>query len=123
MSVLVCVTGQKSCERLIAAGARLADESDGRLLVMHVAHVGEHVLGYRNEPEALEYLLEVSVRYGADMFVKKSDDVVGAIESEAKERGVDTLVAGRAVNYSGWDLLDELRGRLPGVTFEILGPQ
>ena len=31
------------------------------------------------------------------------------------------LVAGRAANYSGWDLLDELRPRLPDVRFEIQG--
>ena len=78
------------------------------------------MLGYKNEPEALEYLLNCSVSHGADMSVKKSDDVVGAIEAEAKARGVRFIVAGRASNYSGWDLLDELRGRLPGVEFEIL---
>ena len=120
MSVLVCVTGQKSCERLIVAGAELARREKCPLAVMHVARSGAGVLGYRNEPEALEYLLNCSVRHGADMSVKKSDDVVGAIEAEAKARNVRFIVAGRASNYSGWDLLDELRGRLPDVEFEIL---
>ncbi len=120
MSVLVCVTGQKSCERLIVAGAELARREGVPLVVMHVARTGGGVLGYRNEPEALEYLLGCSVSHGADMFVKKSDDVVGAIESEARARKAAILVAGRAAGYSGWDLLDELQGRLPGVRFEIL---
>ena len=121
MSVLVCVTGQKSCERLIVAGAEIARaEREYPLTVLHVARIGGNVMGFVNEPEALEYLLGCSVSHGADMFVKKSDDVVGAIESEARARKAAILVAGRAAGYSGWDLLDELQGRLPGVRFEIL---
>lgn len=121
MSVLVCVTGQKSCERLIVIGARLAEKEKQPLVVMHVARAGDHVLGYKNEAEALEYLLGISQQYKADMLVKKSDDVVSAIENEARERDARVLVAGRAANYSGWDLLDELRPRLPDVRFEIQG--
>ena len=120
MKVLVCVTGQRSCERLIVTGAELAGREGGRLVVMHVARSGSNVLGYRNEPQALEYLLQVSTAHGADMLVKKSDDVVGAIEAEARELGAEVIVAGRAANYSGWDLLDELQGRLPDVQLEIL---
>lgn len=123
MSILVCVTGQKSCERLIVTGAELARERREPLVVMHVARVGNNVLGYRNEPEALEYLLKKSVEHGADMFVRKSDDVTGAIEREARDRQASVIVAGRAFNYSGWDLLDELKGRLPGVDFEILSAE
>jgi hypothetical protein len=44
-----------------------------------------------------------------------------AIEEEAKRLHADVIVAGRAVNYGGWDLLDELKLRLPGVRFEIIG--
>ena len=121
MSVLVCVTGQKSCERLIVIGAQLAAQEKQPLIAMHVARSGDRMLGYRNEAEALEYLFGISRQYNADMFVKKSDDVVSAIEQEAKDRQVTVLVAGRAPNYSGWDLLDELRGRLPDVRFEIQG--
>lgn len=121
MSVLVCVTGQKSCERLIVTGAEIAARERVPLVVMHVVRTGGNVLGYANEGEALEYLLGVSMKHGADMFVKKSDDVVSAIEAEARQQGARFIVAGRAANYAGWDLLDELRGRLPGVAFEILG--
>ena len=119
-SVLVCVTGQMSCERLIVAGAEIAKREDRPLAVMHVARAGSGMLGYKNEPEALEYLLKCSVTHGADMLVRKSDDVIGTIEAEARNRDVKVIVAGRAVNYGGWDLLDELKLRLPDVRFEIL---
>lgn len=121
MSILVCVTGQKSCERLIVTGAGLAARENEPLIVLHVARKGNNVLGYANEPQALEYLLGISVAHGADMRMHKSDEVLDTIEQEAKACGASTIVAGRAANYSGWDMLDELKARLPGVNFEILG--
>ena len=120
MSVLVCVTGQKSCERLIVAGAEIARKENVPLNVLHVVRPGGNVLGFVNEPAALEYLLGVSVEHGASMYVRRSDDVIGSIEYAAKNEGVQALVAGRAANYNGWDLLDELKLRLPGVRFVII---
>lgn len=43
-SVLVCVTDQKRCERLIVAGAELAEEIGARLVVLHVARPGGKML-------------------------------------------------------------------------------
>ena len=120
MSVLVCVTGQKNCERLIVAGARIAREEGLPLNVLHVVQSGGSVLGFVNEPEALEYLLKVSVEHGASMYVRRSDDVISSIEYAAKKAHSRVLVVGRAANYSGHDLLDELQQRLPGVRFEIM---
>ena len=120
--VLVCVTGQKTCERLITEGGRLAKELDAELSVVHVARKGTGLLGGAvAEAEALEYLFKVSTEHGADMTVRKAKDVVDAIEAEARRLNARVLVAGRAANYSGWDLLDELKGRLPDVDFEIVG--
>ena len=121
MSVLVCVTGQRSCERLIVAGARIAREENVILNVLHVVRTDGSVLGFVNEPEALEYLLRVSVENGASMYVRRSDDVIGSIEYAAKNEDARVIVAGRAANYSGHDMLDELKLRLPGVRFEIIG--
>ena len=121
MSVLICVTGQRSCERLIVAGARIAREENVILNVLHVVRTDGSVLGFVNEPEALEYLLRVSVENGASMYVRRSDDVIGSIEYAAKNENARVIVAGRAANYSGHDMLDELKLRLPGVRFEIIG--
>ena len=122
MSVLVCVTGQKCCERLIVAGAEIARaEGDYPLTVLHVARIGGNVMGFVNEPEALEYLLNASIEHGADMLVRRADDVLKTIEGEARRLDARVIVAGRAANYSGHDLLDELKSRLPGTRFEIIG--
>ena len=122
MSVLVCVTGQKNCDRLIVAGSSIAQKgNDYPLTVLHVARIGGSLMGFVNEPEALEYLLRASIEHGADMMVRRADDVLNAIEAEARRLDADVIVAGRAANYSGWDMLDELKARLPGVRFEIRG--
>ena len=123
MSILVCVTGQKSCERLIRRGAELAKEAGVILNVLHVVRTDGSVLGFVNEPEALEYLLRVSVENGASMYVRRSDDVASSIEYAARNENASVIVAGRAVNYNGWDLLDEVSRRLPGVRMEILRPE
>ena len=121
MSVLVCVTGQRSCERLIVTGASIAAREGQPLSVLHVVRTGGNVLGFVNEPQALEYLLRTSIDHGADMTVRRADDVVNAIEAEARRLDARVIVAGRAANYGGWDLLDELKLRLPEVRFEIQG--
>ena len=118
-NVLICVTGQISCERLIHAGVEIAQRAGGTAYVLHVAQEGRSMLGYKHEPEALEYLFGVSVKHGADMVVVHSADVKGAIEQRAKELNAGTIVAGRALNYGGWDLLDEIQLRLPDVRMEI----
>lgn len=123
MSILVCVTQQRSCERLIRRGAELAQAAGVMLNVLHVVRTDSSVLGFVNEPAALEYLLTVSVAYGASMYVRRSDDVVQAILTAARNEAVTVIVAGRAVNYSGWDLLDEVCQQLPGVRLEIVKPE
>ena len=118
-SVLVCVTDQKRCERLIVAGAAIAREIGARTVVLHVARPGGRMLEYESTPEALEYLLEVSTSHGADMVVIRSDDIVGTLERQAREQCAKVLVAGRAENYTGCDVLDELSGRLNDVEIKI----
>ena len=118
-SVLVCVTDQKRCERLIVAGAEIAKETDARLVVIHVARPDGRMLEYESAPEALEYLLQVSVSHGADMVVVRSNDIVGTLEAQAREQRAKVLVAGRAENYTGHDVLDDLSERLPEVEIKI----
>ena len=54
------------------------------------------------------------------MMVVKNDDVIGTIARQAREHNAVVLVAGRAADYKGWDMLDELKLRIPDVDFEIL---
>ena len=56
--VLVCVTKQKTCERLIKTGARLAKEAgDAELLVVHVLHRDDNILGNMMQGLSLIHIL------------------------------------------------------------------
>ena len=112
MHVVVCVTGQKTCERLIHDGAQLCGEGD-ELSVLHVAKKGAQLLGDQSEADALEYLFRISHQYGASMVVLRADNAVEAIHDFVVKYHVDTLLLGRAGRPHEWDLASELRLRLP----------
>ena len=57
--------------------------------------------------------------HGADMVVVRSNDIVGTLEAQAREQRAKVLVAGRAENYTGHDVLDDLSERLPEVEIKI----
>ena len=118
--VLVCVTGQKSCERLIVIGAQRARQLEAELTVLHVARNGAAMMGGLAEAEALEYLFQKATEYGGDMTVVRADNVLDALEKQARQQNAALIVTGRAANYSGWDLLDELKLRLADIPFCIV---
>ena len=51
--VMVCVTGQKNCERLIREGAQIASIREVGVHVVHVAHEGERFME-RYAPTAIK---------------------------------------------------------------------
>jgi K+-sensing histidine kinase KdpD len=71
--VLVCVTRQVSCERLIRLGADIAKKSGQSLNVVHVAATGASLLGNPSESEALDFLFTSAKQHGADLSVLRSE--------------------------------------------------
>ena len=122
MHVLVCVTVQKSCDRLIEYGARIASEQGADLTVLHVAGLNDNFLGNPEEGEALECLYEMSSSHGAEMTVRRAPDVVGEITSFARSMKATAIVMGQA-KRSGRDLPGQLRALLPGIDVRVLYPQ
>lgn len=117
--VLVCVTGQKTCERLIQEGSRLAIERNLELSVVHVARRGAELLGNFSEAEALEYLFHVSTEYGADMTVIRSDEVVKTVEEHARKAGAAILVLG-APRMGQRDMTADMKKHMPDMDFHIV---
>ena len=118
--VMVCVTGQKTCERLIAAGREIADAQGDALSVVHVARPGGLFLGAESESEALEYLYRKSVDFDADMTVLRAQNVVGTLVEYARENGVATIVLGTAGTRGDRDIARELEMLLPSVRVEVV---
>lgn len=67
--VLVLVTDQLSCERLIHAGRHLADQQNVPLEVVNIARFGT-----ASNPEAIELLYQVSRENDAKMTVQYSEE-------------------------------------------------
>jgi K+-sensing histidine kinase KdpD len=95
-NILVCVTQQKTCERLIIKAVALRNEFKGEIFVIHVAKDGLNFLDNPKEGEALQYLFEISKSIGADLSVLKSDNIIKCIADFAKEKEINCIVLGES---------------------------
>ncbi|MBQ8014801.1 MAG: hypothetical protein IJ264_01285 [Clostridia bacterium] len=90
--VMVCVTQQQSCARLIEAGARIAKEENIPLSVVSVFRESSGLNA--NDGGALENLFECSQKYNAAMNVYFNDSPALVIAVVAKKNNASTLVTG-----------------------------
>ena len=122
VAVLVCVTRQKTCERLIVEGARMAQELGAQLHVIHVAKVGDNLLGNPSESEALEYLYQISKDHGADMTMIRSNEVAATISAHARKVSAVAVVMGRMPRSRrmAFDVVDDVSARLSDVVIKTV---
>jgi K+-sensing histidine kinase KdpD len=121
-TVLVCVTGQKTCDRLIKTGAQLAAGFLAPLLVVHVAPAGAPLLGSSTQSEALNYLYSLSCEVGAEMAVLRAPDTLERLIQYAQEQHVAHIVigAGRPDGPDRRDVASLLRMRLPHIQVHVV---
>ena len=118
--VLVCVTRQKTSEKLIKKGVELTKgEADSCLNVIHVVNENDKLLYGLSDGDALEYLFEVTKDVGAaNLVVKRSKDVIKTIVSYAEEINCTHIVVGHSNNSSN-SFISKLQKKLPNVDFII----
>ncbi|MCX8128692.1 MAG: universal stress protein UspA [Clostridia bacterium] len=95
-NILVCVTQQKTCERLIREAAKLRDDHNSELFIIHVAKNGWNFLDNIKEGEALEYLFAISKSVGANLTVLKSDEIINTIIGFINENNIGHVVMGQS---------------------------
>lgn len=119
--ILVCVTQQKTCERLIKRGSKVKDELGGELFIIHVAANGVNFLGNSKEGDALEYLFGISKSVGADLTVLRSDNISKTIIGFARDNKITDIILGEPPD-SGSDsnIINELRRKLPSVDIYVM---
>ncbi len=93
---MVCVTQQKTCDRLIKHGADFLGAEEGELFVIHVAKYGFNFLGNSQEGEALEYLYEKAKEYGANLTVIRSNDVLKTLMDLTEKNHISHIVLGES---------------------------
>jgi len=120
-NILVCVTQQKTCERLIRKAANLKNELKGELFVIHVAKNAWNFLDNIKEGEALDYLFRISKSVGADLSVLKSDNIVETIVAFAKEKNISHIVMGESPNdHKENNFFSDLKSMLPNIEITVV---
>lgn len=92
-NILVCVTQQKTCERLIKKALEFSNDKDS-IFIIHVAKNNWSFLDNDKEGEALEYLFGIAKSIGANLTVLRSDNIVETIVEYAHDNKIDLLVLG-----------------------------
>lgn len=122
-NVMVCVTQQKTCERLILNGYNLVKAKEGKLYVIHVVNEKENFLGNEDDGEALEYLFAVSKEVGANLTVLRSKDVSKAMIDFAKNNDITHMIMGTTpqnVKPNNPNFGLNLQKNLPNVEFVVI---
>ena len=94
-SILVCVTQQKNCERLIRAAAEMKQDN-GTLHVLHIANKDWNFFENIKEGEALEYLFVISKSVGAELTIVNSIQIPETIAQFAHHYGVKRIFVGES---------------------------
>jgi len=95
-NVMVCVTQQKTCDRLIRFGNEFLGDEQGELFIIHVAHYDFNFLGNSKEGDALEYLYEKALEYGANLTVVRSNDVLETLNDLVEKNKITHIILGES---------------------------
>ena len=122
LNIMICVTRQKTCERLLKVGRDITGDGDARLYAVHVAKKGVNFLGNPDEGEALDYLFQVSKEAGAEMTVLRSEHVVDTLVEFARKSNISIIVLGESAQNTNREesIIDELKRNLPDLEFRIV---
>ena len=120
-NVMVCVTQQKTCEKLIRTGYEIYTKDEGSTLyVIHVVNENDKLLFNLSDGDALEYLFEITKDLGADLVIKRSKDVIKTLVDLALEKEITHIVLGSASDITATANFEQkLRRKLTDVEFIV----
>jgi len=93
--IMVCVTQQKSCERLIERGAQSC-KIDDELFIVHVVKDDWKYFSEMKESDALEYLFDISKNHGAVLSIINTPDIETALSDFAKRNNINNIIMGES---------------------------
>ena len=117
-SVMVLVSMQKMCARLIRAGADMAIKQGCPLKIVHVSAANGQDGQTPIDARVLNYLYALANEAGAEMCVLSAEVIVTTMVDYAKEHDVKLIVMGKGENADG--IAKTLTGFLPGVQVLII---
>ena len=93
---MVCVTQQKTCDRLIRYGHEVLNGQDGELFIIHVAPKDFKILGSSEEGEALDYLYGKAIEYGANLTVVRSNNILETLVELVEKNQITQVILGKS---------------------------
>lgn len=115
---MVCVTQQKTCERLIEKGNSLKNE-DEMLYVVHVVNEHDKLLRNYTDGEALEYLFSITKELGAELVVERSRNIIETLVRFANKNEIGTVVLGKSPDGKN-KFEDKLKKKIKNVEMIII---
>ena len=122
-NVMVCVTQQRTCDRLIKFGHEMLTDQGGELHIVHVTGVRDDSYEKDSNKTALAYLYTRAQAYGAQLTIEESDDVVDTLVDLVREYKITHIVMGESREATGRNqVIENLRGKTIGVADVIVLP-
>ena len=118
--ILVCVTGQLQCARLIRRGRELADVQRADLLVLHVRTRQKTLMGSPDITAALNQLYAEARGADAEMEIIASPEVEKTITDYARTHQVTGIVIGASPRDGGPSMGERLQNLMPDVRIETM---
>lgn len=123
-NIMVCVTQQKNCEKLIKKGLSILDNvNESDLYIINVVKEDENFLYNSNDGDALEYLFSVARKADADMMVIRDDDVTGTLADFAKDKDIGSIVLGASLKVKSEEnhpIVKELKEKIGDDSIEYI---
>ncbi len=124
-AIMVCVTGQRSCERLILHGVKRSEPgADGMrppLYIVHCVLNGQRFMNSSDEADAIEYLFTCAQYAGAELSILRTDNVQQTLADFAHEHGVGVIILGAPGEQGEHNgkFARSLQELLPEIEFDI----
>lgn len=118
-ALMVCVTGQRSCERLIERAAEMR-KNNQPFYIVHCVQTGRVFMNFVSDPDAIEFLFTCASLVNAELAILREDDVIEALVSFAKAHDVSTIVLGASPKQDRSSFSSRLSSRLGNVDFIIV---
>lgn len=112
---MVCVTVQKTCQRLIQMGASFKEREEDEMFVVHVAPREGVLMSASSDNEALELLYNSSKEAGASMSVLRSNNIRATLEEFVLQNSITHIIMGSAGPGVYNKFYEHLRHKFPGI--------
>jgi len=116
-AVLVCVTNQYSCERLVRAGMSLAQREGFELRVLCIQHPEYASNSYLTE---IEHLFAVSRKAGGEMIVYYREDPVRAAVTYIRTNRIAHIVLGGVPDVTRSAFISGVRAQCAQIPMSIV---